>query len=63
MRTEVGLPDYKLPAYSDIPKGDVLHRGHPAGTVLGPVWALANLTKWDETPDGTPFERELCSAM
>ena len=63
MRTEIGPPDYHLPAYSDIPKGRVLHPGHPAGTMLGPVLALVSWTRWDETRNGTFYEREFCSAI
>ena len=63
LRTEIGAPKYALPAYDDIPEGVRLHPGHPAGTVLGPVLALANWTMWDEADDGFFFESGFVSAI
>ena len=48
IRTEIGVPGYKLPAYETFPCGRELHRGHPAGTILGPVFSLVSFQRFEE---------------
>ena len=48
IRTEIGVPGYTLPAYETFPHGRKLHRGHPAGTILGPVLSLVSFTRFEE---------------
>ena len=64
IRTEIGVPGYRLPAYETLPYGKMLHRGHPPGTVLGPVLTLLRFTRHEYIKKRKVyFEREFVAVM
>ena len=65
IRTEIGVPGYKLPAYETFPCGRELHKGHPAGTILGPVFSLVSFSRYEKYKGKgktTGFLREFVAA-
>ena len=64
LRTEIGTPGYKLPAYETFPCGRMLHRGHPPGTILGPVLSLVSFSRYERHKGKTTgFLREFVAAV
>ena len=64
LRTEIGVPGYRLPAYETLPEGRILHRGHPAGTILGPVLTLLPFKRNEHHKERDIwYEREFVAAV